>query len=238
MSNPSISAVITAFNEEKTIVAALRDTESALKNYTHEYEIIVINDGSTDTTKELVDGIASKNPLVRPIHNAKNMNLGYNLRTGIASARKEYTLAFVAADSYPLPASFQNFLNAIGKKDFVISYLPYYGNRTPFRKFLSWLFVSIMNLLFWQRIRYYNGPLIVKTKVWQTVPMTATGFAYMAEVTATLLKRGLSYREVAVELTPEIKGVNLRVLRRNILNVAATLASLFWRLNVARRYYV
>ena len=102
---------------------------------------------------------------------------------------------------------------------------------------MSWAFTKIMNVLFGFNVRYYNGPLIVRTKVWQTVPMTTNSFAHIAEVTVTLLKRKLSYTEIPFALSPERKGVNLKMLRRNTVSVLKTLASLFWRLNVKNDLY-
>lgn len=235
--HPSVTAVITAFNEEETIAAAIAATADALRNYTSDYEILVVNDGSRDHTGAIADQAARENPRVRVLHNPTNMNLGYNLRRAVGEARKEYTFAFVSADNYPNPEHFRNLLGAIGKRDIVIGYLIGYGNRTWLRRFLSIAYTKSMNLLFWNSIRYYNGPLIVKTDVWRTVPMTVGGFAYMSEVTATLLKRGCTYTEVPFALTPERKGVNLKMLKRNTGSVLRALISMFWRLNIRRRYY-
>lgn len=237
-SGHSVTVVITAFNEEETVQAAIMATDAALQRFTSDYEIIVVDDGSRDRTGVIVDEAARSNSRVRPIHNPTNMNLGYNLRRAVAEARKEYTFAFVSADNYPNPEHFHNLLSAIGAKDIVIGYLIGYGNRTWLRRMLSIVFTKIMNVLFWNTIRYYNGPLIVPTRLWRTVPMTTDGFAYMAEVTATLLKRGASFTEMPFALTPERKGFNIAVLKRNIWSVTKAVASLFWRLNIKKQYYV
>ena len=238
LSNRSVTAVITAFNEEATVASAIAATNEALARFTDDYEILVVNDGSRDRTGAIADACARANARVRPLHNPAKRNLGYNLRRAVAEARKDYTFAFVSADNYPSPEHFQNLLDAIGKRDVVIGYLVGYGNRTWFRRLLSIVFTRMMNLLFGNRIRYYNGPLIVRTAVWRTVPMTVGGFAYMAEVTATLLKRGVSYTEVPFTLTPERKGANFRMLRRNTGSVLLAIVSMFWRLNIKKQYYV
>jgi|SRR3989344_3800224 len=238
MQKHSLSVVVTAYNEEKTIANAVRDTDNALLKYGGDYEIIVVNDASMDKTREILDALP-KNDRWRVVHNAVNHNTGYNMRLGVSMANKEYCLCFVNADTYPSEETFRELFSAIGEKDVVLGCLAGYGrDRTWMRRFLSWTFVKVMNVLFCLHIRYYNGPVIVKTSVWRTVPMTTNGFAYMAEVVATLLKRRMSYVEIPVVLSPERKGVNVAVLRRNFLNVAGTLASLFWRLNVKKELYV
>lgn len=238
MSNPpSISAVITAYNEERTLADAVHDTEAALKKYNEDYEIIVVNDASLDRTGAILEELACHNKHIVAIHNAVNKNIGYNLRVAVHQATKQYIFALIGADNYPTPEVFQRLLNAVGITDMVIGYQINYGNRTWFRRLLSHQFSNAMNWLFWQKIHYYNGPIIVATKEWQTVPMTTNGFAYMAEVVVTLLKRGLTYIEVPVSLTPERKGMNWWALRRNIGPVIKTIASLFWRLNIKKELH-
>ena len=237
MSNHSITVLITAYNEEKTIADAVYHTGKALQKYTQDYEIIVFDDGSKDDTGKIADVLAQNNFRLMVVHNEVNKNLGPNLRAGVALAKKEYIMAFVNADTYPTEEAFQGIFSAIGKKELILGYSVDYGDRPWPRRFLSWAFVKIMNFLFGFHIRYYNGPIIVKSAAWRTVPMTTDSFAYMAEVTATLLKRGASYEEVPMFYTPELKGLNVSVLRRNIMGVIKALASLFWRLNIKQEFY-
>lgn len=238
MNKHSITVLITAYNEARTIAEAIAKTDEALKKYVYDYEIIVFNDGSRDDTGKIIDRTAKENSRVKPVHNEVNMNIGYNMRTGVAMASKEYCMAFVNADTYPLEESFQKLFSAFGQDRLVLGYSVGYGERAWLRRFISWLFVKVMNFLFGFNIRYYNGPVIVRTDLWRTVPMTTNSFAYMAEVTATLLKRGTKYREVPMLYTAELKGLNMRALRRNILTVIKIVASLFWRLNIRRKLYL
>lgn len=239
MSKYSLTILVTAYNEEKTIAETITATQNALKKYPGSFEIIVINDGSADNTGKIIDTFAKKNKGFRVVHNKLNRNLGYNMRVGVSMAKGEYCMAFVNGDGAPTRETFNKLFAAIGKKELVLGYSLNYGNRSWFRRFLSWAFVKVMNFLFGFSIRYYNGPIILKTKIWQSVPMTINNFAYMAEVTATLLKRRVTYTEVPVVFSiPEQKGLNLKMLRRNILGVATTLASLFLRLNIKKELYV
>lgn len=238
-SKPALTVLITAYNEEKTIAEAFDATVNALKKYKADYEIIVINDGSIDATGKIIDALTKKNKRLHIVHNKRNKNLGYNMRLGVSLAKKEYCMAFVNADGPPTQDTFKKLFPAIGKKELVLGYSLNYGNRHWFRKFLSLIFVKVMNFLFGFDIRYYNGPIILKTKTWQSVPMTINSFAYMAEVTATLLKRGVTYTEVPVVFSiPEQKGINLAMLRHNIWGVTVAIASIWWRVNIKKILYV
>lgn len=238
MRNRSLTVLITAYNEEKTIAEAIASTEKALKKYIGEYEMIAINDGSTDATREIMNKLAKNNKRLQVVHNKRNRNLGYNMRLGVSLAKKEYCMAFVNADGAPTQKTFKGLFSSIGKKELILGYSLNYGKRHFFRKFLSWAFTKIMNFLLGLNIRYYNGPILLKTKVWKGVPMTINSFAYMAEVTSILLKRGITYTQVpTVFAIPEQKGINIAMLRRNIWGVVTAIASIYWRINIKKELY-
>ena len=238
MKKTSLTIIVTAYNEEKTIAETVADTIKALKKYKADYEIIAVNDCSVDRTGKILNTLARKDRRLRIVHNRVNKNIGYNMRLGGSLAKKEFCMVFVNGDGPPTQDSFSKLFSAIGKKELVLGYSLNYGNRHWFRRFLSLAFAKILNFLFGFNIRYYNGPVILKTEVWKTIPMTIDNFAYMAEVTTTLLKRGVTYLEVPVVFSiPEQKGLNMVMLRRNIFGVATTLASLFWRINIKKQLY-
>lgn len=238
ISRPSLTILITAYNEQKTIAEAIATTEKALKKYGGDYEIIAIDDGSFDDTGKIMDTLAKKKKQLRIIHNKLNRNLGYNMRLGVSLAKSKYCMAFVNADGPPTEETFDKLFSAIGKKQLILGYSLNFGNRHLLRRLLSWTFVKIMNFLFGFNIRYYNGPIILKTKLWLSVPMNIDNFAYMAEVTATLLKRGITYTEVPVIFSiPEQKGINIAMLRRNIWGVITAIASIYLRVNIKKKLY-
>ena len=91
----SVSVLIPAYNEEKSIEETI---EAVLKSDYPLEEIIVINDGSTDRTKEIIEKIARKNKLIR-ILNKKNSGKADSLNKGIAIAKGEL-IAIVDSDGY------------------------------------------------------------------------------------------------------------------------------------------
>ncbi|HEX4286390.1 MAG TPA: dolichyl-phosphate beta-glucosyltransferase [Terracidiphilus sp.] len=80
---PKYSIVIPAFNESARIPATLESVIACVRANAWDAEIIVVNDGSTDNTAELVQNIAQNAPEVRMIHNPGNRGKGYAVRNGV-----------------------------------------------------------------------------------------------------------------------------------------------------------
>jgi len=94
---PSISLVLPAFNEEPVIGRAIREADDALADLTDDYEIPVVDDGSTDRPRAVAVREASRRTSVRVISHASNQGYGAALRTGFRAARKQW-VGFTDAD--------------------------------------------------------------------------------------------------------------------------------------------
>ncbi|MBI1975287.1 MAG: glycosyltransferase family 2 protein [Parcubacteria group bacterium] len=232
----SLSIIIPAYNEEPTLEKVVRDVVSITAGFFRGYEIIIFNDASTDRTAEIADRLAAENPHIRVIHNQTNMNLGYNFQKGVELASMDY-ICMIPADDDIVYDALTNILQSAGKADVVLAYHGNYEARHPLRQIVSKFFILLLNTLFGMHLRYFNGPAVFEASALRGVKMTTFSFAYMAEIVITLLKRGHSYIEVPMILKPERKGANLRVFRwKNVANVVKTITSLFWRIQVMRRY--
>lgn len=95
--NEMISVVIPAFNEEIGILNVLTDLKNILDDIDQQYEIIVVDDGSSDKTAEIVQ----KHDFVRLIQHPTNRGYGASLKTGIKSANGVWILLTDADGTYP-----------------------------------------------------------------------------------------------------------------------------------------
>ncbi len=91
-----LSVIIPAYNEEKRLPSTLKEIDSYLKNQDYDYEILVVNDGSTDGTAELVREMKIKG--LRLIDNKENKGKGGVVRQGMMEAEGNYRL-FTDADN-------------------------------------------------------------------------------------------------------------------------------------------
>lgn len=94
----NFSIIIPAYNEEKTIIQLIAKLKSLLSEKKYDYEIIVVNDGSTDKTKQIIEQIRD----ITIINHQKNQGYGTALKSGINKAKKEYILIIDADGTYPV----------------------------------------------------------------------------------------------------------------------------------------
>jgi dolichyl-phosphate beta-glucosyltransferase len=97
-----ISIVIPAYNEEKRIRGSLSEVFAFMSDSGMEYEIIVVDDGSSDGTSRIVESMAADSPKVRLVRYAKNRGKGHALRTGVLVAKGDFVLVMDADLSTPM----------------------------------------------------------------------------------------------------------------------------------------
>src|SRR5947209_1576106 len=94
---PGLSLVIPAYNEATTIEQAVQEADAALGALFAEYEILFIDDGSTDDTTAIAAHLQLDHPRLRLLRHPANRGYGAALRTGFAAARFDL-VAFTDAD--------------------------------------------------------------------------------------------------------------------------------------------
>src|SRR5256886_15716453 len=87
---PGISVVYPMFNEEENVERAVNFAESVLTDMASDYEILIVNDASTDRSAEIAEALAQSNPCVKVFHHEGTWKLGGALRTGFSKATKEW----------------------------------------------------------------------------------------------------------------------------------------------------
>src|SRR5262249_49272577 len=92
-----LSLVIPAFNEEHGIAPAISEANDALSQMADKYEVLIVDDGSSDQTRSVAEREAQQRPHVRILHHEHNRGYGAALRTGFEAARFDL-VAFTDAD--------------------------------------------------------------------------------------------------------------------------------------------
>ena len=117
---PKYSIVIPAYNERARIPATLDAVVSGVREHNWDAEIIVVNDGSTDATAQIVRDIAARAPEVRLLENPGNRGKGYSVRNGILHSLGDVVMFTDADLSAPIEEAERLFAAIAGGADIAI----------------------------------------------------------------------------------------------------------------------
>jgi glycosyltransferase involved in cell wall biosynthesis len=226
----SVTILAPAYNEARNIEGAVRDAIEAASGL-DEFEIIVVDDGSTDGTAEVVDRLALQIPQLRVIHHERNLGIGAAYRTALDAARMEY-FAWTAGDRELHRDSLRDILAAIGSATVVI---PYHGipeQRDMHRRVLTWISTTQLNLMFGLRLHYYQGPAVFPTWLARALPMTSTGFYFATERLVHALAAGHSSVQVPLCSQNRTYGHSKAVSLANVFRAEWVIWRLWWRVRV------
>lgn len=224
----SVSIIIPALNEAGNIERTIQNVLSSLENQGFsDYEIIIINDGSTDETGKIAAELSKDNERIKVMTNPKPKGLGYNIRTGIRFAVKEY-VGWFPGDNQIIPESIIKIFEQIGKTDAIIPYVANPQQRTFFRLMLSQSYTKMFNVLFGLHLKYFNGPCFFRRDALKDIAMTTDSPAYMAEILVQLVKKKIPYVEVPFCNQERVYGKSSVIKWKNIFLIGKTIINLIW----------
>lgn len=225
-----ITIFIACLNEEDGVLPTLETVLSALKAVGCTYDIVIIDDASTDRTVERVISFQKINP-TEPITlyvNEVNQGLGANFAEAAFRGRGRY-YRLVCGDNVESEGTLVSVLRHIGEADIILTYPAKVHGRSWFRLFVSRAFTLIVNVLSGHRVRYYNG-LAVNLRYnvmrWHS---HSHGFGFQADLITRLLDMGATYIEVPVVQTERAGGNSKALTFRNLCSVCHTLLDIFIR---------
>lgn len=174
--NYSVSLVIPMFNEKESIESTIRSAVSFLSNCNPDSEIIVVDDGSTDGSFDLISELGKENSLLKCIHFDKNEGIGRALRTGFNQAKNDlilYTDSDWPVDSEVLRQAFDLLIRE--KADLVVGCRQ--GKRRLFyRKVYSLSYNLLIRTVFGLKIKDVNCPLkIIYKEVIKDIVLKSDG---------------------------------------------------------------
>jgi dolichol-phosphate hexosyltransferase len=221
-----LSVLMPVFNERATIEAAIERVLS-VDVPVDSFELIVVDDGSSDGTRELLDG-GRWPENVRIVNHRRNRGKGAALRTGLAEAGCEYCTVMDADLEYD-PSNFAALLGPLlaGEADAV------YGVRgfQAHSAYSFWYVVGNKSVTLAANL-LYNAWLsdlmtcqkVLKTEMFRELPLRENGFAIEAEITARLLRAGARIYEVPITYRARRREEGKKLTAVDGLRVLATLA--------------
>ncbi len=236
---PSVSLVIPMYNEELNIEHAIAAAVEALQKYSDDYEIIIVDDASTDDSPTFVARMAGENPRIRMIRHAKNRKLGGSLKTGYAAASKDLVL-YMDADLPFDPDVLGRAIRAmeVTGADLIAGYRLDRTIEGLRRTIYSYVYNALIGILFGWPHRDINFSFkLMKRQVLEAIELKSEGSLIDAELIVKAKNHGFSIQQIGLDYFPRIRGTSHLSSPTVILKILRELITLYpdMRKKVARQ---
>jgi glycosyltransferase involved in cell wall biosynthesis len=203
------------WNEEEYIGRTLSAAHEAGRSLINvgeiaDYEILIIDDASTDSTPQLADAAAANDPRVRVVHHPKNRKLGGSIKTGFANVTGDlvlYTDADLPFDMVELQKACR--LMRQYEADVISAYRLDRTGEGYVRTVYSFFYNIMVRVLFGVRMRDINFAFkLCRTRIFDHVELKSEGSFIDAELVVKAQKFGYSVIQFGVDYFPRTRGVS------------------------------
>jgi hypothetical protein len=221
-SGPSVSFVLPSYNEEANINRAIEQTRAVAGRLCSQWEILVVDDGSTDRTAEIVRRANVSEPSIKLISHSSNRGYGEALRSGFAAARFEFVF-FTDADNQFDMNDLELLMTWADRADVVAGYRKV--RRDPFmRQVNAWGWNRLVRMLFYVPVRDIDCAFkLFRREALQQIDVQSRGAMINTEIMVKLARSGCLIVEVGVNHFPRTagapQGAKLRVIARALREV-------------------
>ena len=230
----SISAVFPAYNDGGTIASMVAAAWIALHQFSEDFEIIVVNDGSSDYTAAILEEVSSRYSELRVITHSTNQGYGATLRTGFSVATKDWVF-YTDGDSQYNPLELVNLVDALhGGADIVNGY-KLTRNDSWIRVVIGRAYHYFVKFLFGIHIRDVDCDFrLIPKRVLDEIELKSVSGAICLELVKKIQDAGYVFAEIPVNHYSRKYGVSQFFVPWRIIRTLYQLAGLYWMLVVRK----
>lgn len=232
MTAPAVSAMFPCYNDEATIGGLVDDVHRALAPLVSDLEVIVVNDGSADGSRAVLDELAATRPWLRPIHHEVNRGYGGALITGFTAARFDWIFYTDGDAQYDAAEAALLVPLATDDVDIVQGYK--IGRGDPwYRKVIGRCYHHTVKLLFRLPVRDTDCDFrMFRRRLVSDRPLTSSSGVICVEMMHSFREQGARFVEVPVHHYARPSGRSQFFRVPAIARSARQLLSLWWRITV------
>jgi len=231
MNKKSLSIVVPCFNEELNIIDTLNEILLSLEGLNLEFEIIIIDDFSSDNSNNIIQKFIKKNKTlnVKFYTNKKNLGLANSLLIGIKRASKNYITWVPGDNNHPHDGLGKAYQKIHDDYDLIIPYHINLSERKITRFLISKIYTFIVNFITNNQIKYYNGLIVYKRSLLNIKEFQVFikyRMSFLAAITLHTLKRSSSFIEVPVTISENKNSRSTSLNLKSLMGTIKFLASL------------
>ncbi len=213
-----VTVIVPALNEEGNIEQAIAGILRSFDEFELNGECLVVNDGSTDRTADVVRSIIHRDPRVRMISRASPSGLGGSFWAGVDEARGN-VLVLIPGDNETYPRDVLRYVSLMDHVDLVLTYIYNKERRLRSRKILSEIFRKTINLTFRTNFNYTNGSVIYRKSILTDLRERDRSFFFQAALLVRLVKKGYLYAECPFRIDSRLQGASKAVSIKSLSQI-------------------
>lgn len=235
LERPGISVFFPAYNDAKSIGKLIADASDVLPALTDDYEIIVVNDGSTDETADVLRELTKSNERLRVVSHETNKGYGAALQSGFRAASKDLIFYTDGDGQYDVRELSLLFEKLTDETDIVNGYKIQRADRKR-RKILGESYNRMARFFFRLPIRDVDCDFrLIRKRALDGVNLTSTSGGICVELVYKLKRKGCNFTEIAVNHYSRPYGKSQFFTFARVARTLADFFSLWLKLVVFRR---
>lgn len=229
MARPSLTLFFPAWNEEEYVERAVTRAVQVLSRLSDDWEIIIVNDASTDRTKEVSEALVKKHPQVRLVNHEVNLKLGGAMKTGFTHSTKD----IVVYSDMDLPFDLDELERALHLMDYLEADMicAFRFDRTsegPKRIVYSFVYNTLIRSLFGVQIKDINFSFkVMHRRVLESIELKSEGSFIDAELVVKAIKKGFRVFQMGVDYFPRTRGISTLASPSVIAKMVRELVALY-----------
>jgi len=228
-----VSIIVPALNEENTIIKVVNSIIESCYKFNIDYEIILIDDGSSDKTSVIMKKISGSNINIKFIRHDKNMGIGKSFRDGVTISTGE-AITWLPADGENRAEEILKYLPLLQYVDIVVPFVINTGIRNFVRRLISSLYLFAINFSFGTNFNYTNGTILYRKEIFKEVKVDSDGFFFNAECLIKAIRKGFIFAEVPIFLKHRESSISKAVSIKNLFVLVKDFCKLFINVHVLR----
>jgi glycosyltransferase involved in cell wall biosynthesis len=233
---PSISAFFPAYNDGGTIGSLVVTTLHTLEELTDDYEVIVVENGSTDYTVEVLEELAEQYDRLRVLTHRQSLGYGGALRVGFASATKEL-IFYTDGDAQYDPRELKLLLPHMQPDIDVVNGYKISRSDPLHRVIIGRLYHHVVKLLFGFKLRDVDCDFrLIRRHVFDVIDLESPDGTICLELVKKLQDAGFRFAEVPVHHFHRTYGTSQFFNFRRLRRIPPMIARLWWKLVVRREH--
>jgi len=220
----ALSLVIPFYNEEKNVREVISGLSDTFERSSADYELILVNNGSSDKTPQILESLARKKPdAIKVVHVSVNQGYGCGIINGLKRVSEEY-VGFMDGDGQIKPSDVLRVYSKLIDEDLDLCQVKRVAREDgPIRKFISYCYNFVFRFLFSLNVKDINAtPKIMRRDIYEKLDLVSKDWFLDAEVIIKCTKMRCKIGEVSVTFHKRETGksyVNLSTILEFLKNM-------------------